>query len=265
MDISIIMKLVSIILAISLASERLVTFIKTLVPALNTPDPAPIPPYSTQEKLRRFAVMILAFLAGWGAAAMMAKDPTGFFGNLNVGLDTDSGKILIPCFIVGLMASGGSAFWAKILEYIKAVNEIKGQFATQEKMNTQFKMATMTAMAGGGGAAFKAANLVAPVGAANLATSVIRTVRFNTAFSGGLGTLDIIINGQTLHFDKNEHQDIQLPAGVHTYAVSGAAAQGPGGGVILTITAITGAVISHSPHQYNAGIILPNLHPLMVS
>ncbi len=255
MDISIIMKLVSIILAISLASERLVTFIKTLVPALNTPDPAPVPPYSTQEKTRRFAVMILAFLTGWGAAILMGKDADPF-GKLNVG--SDALPIWIPYFIIGLMASGGSAFWAKILEYIKAVNEIKGQFATQEKMNTQLKMTTMSAMAGGG-AAFAGATFAKAGG------GPLKTIQFDAVFSGGNGTLNVKIDNQTIHFNGSGQQNIDLSPGVYSYIVSGAASPSAQANVVLTITGVTGSVISHSPHTYGSGPILPNVHPLLLT
>ncbi|RWY50086.1 hypothetical protein [Mucilaginibacter gilvus] len=260
MDISIISKLVSIILAISLASERLVTFIKTLVPPLNTPEPPPVPPFSTQEKTRRFIVMILAFLTGWLAAKLMGTEEGFFSGRLNVG--TEALPIWIPYFIIGLMASGGSAFWAKILEYIKAVNDIKGQFATQERMNTQMKM---TAMAGGGGAAFKAVNLTGGAAPANPAAAEIRTVKFEAAFSGGVGTLSVKINGQTLNFAGSGQLNIDLPTGVYAYTVSGGASPTNQGAVVLTITAVTGSVISHSPHQYPHGPILSNTHPLLVS
>ena len=57
-------KLVSIILAISLASERLVTFLKTLIPWLA--EPAPTVPSATpilpkDDKARRVTVMFIAF------------------------------------------------------------------------------------------------------------------------------------------------------------------------------------------------------------
>ncbi|TFF37265.1 hypothetical protein [Mucilaginibacter psychrotolerans] len=89
------------------------------------------------------------------------------------------------------------------------------------------------------------------------------TVRFTTAFSGGLGTLKIQIPGQPdIDFSDDGHQDVDLPEGNTQYVASGAAAPGPGGGVVLTIT---GDVIADSPQQYGPGLIHPNIHPLLVT
>ena len=111
-------KLVPAILAISVAGERLVTFLKTLVPFLASPKGPNAGNDSTREIIRQVMVMAISFGACW-LTACLAKIETG-----------------IPDILVGLLASGGSAFWTNILNYVKGVKDVKTQMGEQAKLKT---------------------------------------------------------------------------------------------------------------------------------
>lgn len=124
-------KIISLILAISLASERLVAFLKTLIPWLasnQTPGP-PVDPKT--EKIRKLVVMGIAFLAAWLTAGFLSDPGTGYiFGKITLIPD----KFHLPCVIVGLLASGGSAFWANLLGYFKGLKDISTQKVIEQKL-----------------------------------------------------------------------------------------------------------------------------------
>ncbi|HEY4326729.1 MAG TPA: hypothetical protein VGN20_22275 [Mucilaginibacter sp.] len=85
---------------------------------------------------------------------------------------------------------------------------------------------------------------------------------FTPTFSGGLGTVDILINGNTtLSFNSNTPQSIVLPSGNHDFVISGAASPGPGGGLQIDIG---GDAITDTPINYGAGVILPDPHNMIV-
>jgi hypothetical protein len=86
--------IISLLVALSIASERLVDIIKGLVPCLNQQRPK-----SVEERWRKAALQLLAVGAGittaWLASPVVPDFiPHGFIGNL----------------ALGLLASGGSGF-----------------------------------------------------------------------------------------------------------------------------------------------------------
>jgi hypothetical protein len=88
------------------------------------------------------------------------------------------------------------------------------------------------------------------------------TVTFTPTFSGGLGSVDILIDDTTtLTFNTDDPQTISLPSGNHDYTVSGGASPGPGGGIQIDIT---GDAITDTPLKYGAGLILPDPHTMIV-
>lgn len=126
MDITTLTKLITFILAISLAGERLVTFLKTLVPWLAGRATTTPPANDRSDILRKVVVMLLAFscciLTAYLAAQPDVKTFTRTYG--------------LPPAIVGLLASCGSAFWTNILGYLKAISDIKSEQSAQEKINS---------------------------------------------------------------------------------------------------------------------------------
>ncbi len=118
-------KLITLILAISLAGERLVAFIKTLFPWL-AGDPNSTEAANTNKEIsRKTIVMAIAFLSCW-LTAYLVKENT----------DGTSDALKMPAIFLGLLASGGSAFWTTLLGYTKAVRDIKVQQTQQEQVVT---------------------------------------------------------------------------------------------------------------------------------
>jgi hypothetical protein len=115
--------LVSLLIALSVASERLVEIIKGLVPPLNRENPDP-----AKEGWRKALLQILAVGAGiltaFLASPVLPVDVAmlhGFAGNL----------------ALGLLASGGSGFWNSVLTYVNKAKEVKTAEVESKKIENQ--------------------------------------------------------------------------------------------------------------------------------
>lgn len=113
--------LVTLLVALSLASERLVEIVKGMSSFLNTENPD-----AGKERLRRLSLHLLAVAAGIltallaGAAfpnAAQSQNIDRFWGTL----------------VLGLLASGGSSFWNSILTYLLKVKDIKEAESAQKR------------------------------------------------------------------------------------------------------------------------------------
>jgi len=104
--------LVSVLVALSVASERLVDIIKGLVSFLNQENSD-----KTKEGWRRSALQVLAVVAGIITALLAQPAIKGVVP----GLSDNVWGILA----LGLLASGGSGFWNAILAYVLNVKDIK--------------------------------------------------------------------------------------------------------------------------------------------
>ena len=111
MDATRLTAIVAIILALSIASERLVEIIKGFIPFLDRPNPDP-----KAEGRRRSYLQILAVVAGV-LTAFLARD----YIPPEIAKPTESWAIIG----LGLLASGGSGFWNSILTYLTKVKDIK--------------------------------------------------------------------------------------------------------------------------------------------
>ncbi|MCA1623781.1 MAG: hypothetical protein LC778_08250 [Acidobacteria bacterium] len=116
MDITKLTAIVSILITLSIASERLVEIIKNLMPSINQENPD-----AKKEGWRRAFIQILAVLSGIFTAWLASNIPDS-------GIQ---GTFTIAAF--GLLASGGSAFWNSILEYLLKVKDIKEVEAETKK------------------------------------------------------------------------------------------------------------------------------------
>ena len=113
---------IAMILAISLAGERIVAIVKTMMPgwfadpaAAASDAPAPSP---TADRGRRLRVQAVAFVACWAATASLTEN----FALLGtIPLD----GLKLPTALVGLLAMGGSAFWAQVLGISSALKDLK--------------------------------------------------------------------------------------------------------------------------------------------
>lgn len=119
---------VAFVLAISLATERLVTILKTVF-AQWLADPPPVSPKATNPALdwrRRFAVQLVAFSCAWITVGFVAYDGRGFAASMLGRVPAPGlGGFTLPSPLLALLASGGSAFWSGLLGYTQAVKDSK--------------------------------------------------------------------------------------------------------------------------------------------
>ncbi|RPH48564.1 MAG: hypothetical protein EHM85_16665 [Desulfobacteraceae bacterium] len=112
MDATKLTAIVTLILALSVASERLVEIIKGFFSFLDQP----IPDEPKKEGVRRSCLQILAVLSGV-FTAFMASD----YIPSEIAKPTEHWHILG----LGLLASGGSGLWNSILTYMAKVKDLK--------------------------------------------------------------------------------------------------------------------------------------------
>jgi hypothetical protein len=111
MDATKLTAIVGVILALSIASERLVEIIKGFIPDLNKQDADP-----KAEGRRRSYLQILAVFSGV-LTAFLARD----YIPPEIAKPTESWSILG----LGLLASGGSGLWNSVLTYVTKAKDIK--------------------------------------------------------------------------------------------------------------------------------------------
>jgi hypothetical protein len=114
--------IVMLILAMSVASERLVEIIKGFIPKLDKPN-------TTDEKAearRRSYLQILAVISGV-LTAYLASD------YLPAEIAASASGKNWSIVGLGLLASGGSGFWNSILTYVTKVKDIKKVEAEEKK------------------------------------------------------------------------------------------------------------------------------------
>jgi hypothetical protein len=115
----------AVLLAISLAAERLVTAVKAMIPWLaEEADEAKNPDGTTDRKKdrpRRVIVVLIAFLAAWLTTALAAGG--SFFGSITIA------ELSFPIPLVALLASGGSAWWTNIVAYASAAKDARANEA----------------------------------------------------------------------------------------------------------------------------------------
>lgn len=112
MDINSLSSLVSIVIILSVASERLVEIIKSYIPYLdvgNANGPTESRRIAYIHMLSIFSGIITAFLASGVMQGIVPDGWDSFWGYL----------------ALGLLASGGSGFWNSILDYVNEVKKIK--------------------------------------------------------------------------------------------------------------------------------------------
>jgi hypothetical protein len=110
-------------LALSIGVERIVEILKELIYPLRDD-----PNQNVSGKLatrRRVTLQILATIAGTITALII--DPHNFISSLPTGEGLGSVARWTSSLLIGLMASGGSAFWNHALDIIAAVKSVKEQ------------------------------------------------------------------------------------------------------------------------------------------
>jgi hypothetical protein len=120
------------LVAVSLATERLVTFVKSLIPWL---DKAPVDaaglPDLPEERKRKIALQIIAVIAAWITVSLFIDS---FNPMTCIPISTD-GKMNWPAWMIALLSTGGSTFWNDALGYAKAVKDTKRQERASQRMD----------------------------------------------------------------------------------------------------------------------------------
>jgi uncharacterized membrane-anchored protein len=114
--------IVTLLIALSVTSERIVEIIKNMFPFL-----AQQQPKAADESRRKLILQLLAFAAGctatWlGLPVVDATLPP------SVAANAHHGPVIVA---LGALASGGSGFWNTILTYMLNIKNLKRAEATQ--------------------------------------------------------------------------------------------------------------------------------------
>jgi hypothetical protein len=122
-DINSLAVIVALLIALSVASERLVAIVKGVIPFLNQENSNP-----TLEGWRTSALQVLAVAAGI-VTALLARP---LIPSIVPGWDN------IPALLaLGLLASGGSGFWNSIQGYVNQVKDIKKLEAKERRIEAR--------------------------------------------------------------------------------------------------------------------------------
>lgn len=125
----------ALLLATSLAAERLVAIAKTLVPwlALETTTPG-LEVKLSEDRRRRIVLGAAAFVASYVTVALV-------FGSPNPGLKVSLGGVSYHLAVLALLGSGGSSLWGSIVGYVREVKDIK----TAQKAAARLELKTLAA------------------------------------------------------------------------------------------------------------------------
>jgi len=130
MDTAKLATVISLLIALRIAWQRLLDIIKGLVPWLNQQRRKP-----AEEGWRKAALQVLAVIAGittaWLSSAAIPK---------GVGIPDDwTGTLAL-----GLLASGGSGFWNSILTYVTKAKDLKAAEAETRQIEVRAKRETLS-------------------------------------------------------------------------------------------------------------------------
>jgi hypothetical protein len=129
--------LLTVLITLSVATERLVAILQNLNKFLRTEQTT-----EAQEGSRRAALQALAVVAGI-ITACLAKEALPTIALLGLKGAATSWPVL---GLLGLLASGGSGFWTSILGYVNGLKETQKNIAITTKV--QAAMNVVTAAAG---------------------------------------------------------------------------------------------------------------------
>jgi hypothetical protein len=123
-------QLLAFILALSLVTERIVAFLKQVIPALDEAAGAvDLAKADGGERGRRIAVQLIAVLAAGGALLMMEASFTVHVAGRPY-----------PLWFLAILGSGGSSFWSQVLGFTRAARDLK-RVATVQTVNEELTRA----------------------------------------------------------------------------------------------------------------------------
>ena len=124
MDTTKLTSVISLLIALSVASERLVDIIKGLIPWLNQQRRKPA--HEGGGKRPQIVAVIAGITTAWLSSAAIPK---------GVGIPDD----WTGTFALGLLASGGSGFWNSILTYVAKAKDLKAAEAETQQIVVRAK------------------------------------------------------------------------------------------------------------------------------
>ena len=114
---------VTLLMALAVASERLVEMVKGYIPFLSTQQPKPV-----DESKRKAILHLLGAAAGVLTSYLAMPAVVEALPNLD---NTHDIRVILA---LGLLASGGSGLWNTVLTYLLAVKDLqRASLATVEK------------------------------------------------------------------------------------------------------------------------------------
>lgn len=133
MQLELLSAVVAVLLAISLATERVVTSVKTLIPQLSVEKKTSAKEEDlAADRARRLTVQFVAFAIAWAMAGLLVRDGGFLMGNIEIQSPTVT--VALPAFVVGLLASGGSAFWTNVVSFVSTATDIKKTVKASESL-----------------------------------------------------------------------------------------------------------------------------------
>lgn len=109
----------TLLLSISLATERFVAILKTIIPALAGSETEKD---AEKDRGRILLVQLVSFFGAWITTSFLSEGGFNPFGNIVI-LEGHSW----PVYFVAFLSTGGSAFWSSVLGYAKATKDIRQQ------------------------------------------------------------------------------------------------------------------------------------------
>lgn len=131
MSIEHVSELFAIVLALSVATDRLVLMIRTPVKYLNQENPNP-----ARDWGRRTLVQIISLICALVIVGFLSDQKWGLDGSVRIG--PEESPVDIPLIILGVLATGGSSLWKNLLGLSKAVRDVR-QGIRQEQIRTAAK------------------------------------------------------------------------------------------------------------------------------
>lgn len=116
----------ALVLAVSLATERLVVVLKTIFPRALAVERQPVGDELPAEadRARRLTVMAAAYLSALVVSTLIAGDSVSL-GGLSIPFYVGLGDARISVPLLALFASGGSALWNNVVGFTGAVKDIR--------------------------------------------------------------------------------------------------------------------------------------------
>src|SRR5258708_7124435 len=116
--------LATLVLALSAANERLVEAIKNLVPWLAEEKLAGGMVDPNKDRWRQLAVQVTSIVLATGVAAWAVKGNPFDWGTIYT-IGTGKDQLNVPAWLLGLLTSGGSAFWNSMLDFARAAGKLR--------------------------------------------------------------------------------------------------------------------------------------------